>query len=101
MPLRPIVDTLDARRLVAYLELSAVGNRPLADVDVHVVVTTDSAAATGVEATARLASNGTRWARARAELAVDSLAAGRYVAVAHVRAGGAEIARVSRPFSVR
>jgi hypothetical protein len=101
VPLLPIVDTVDARRVVAYLELAAIGERRLADLEVRVTITNDTAAATDIDARAALTSSGARWARARAELALEGLTAGRYVAVAQVLAGGDEIARVSRPFSVR
>jgi VWFA-related protein len=99
-PLHPVVDRIDGEKAVAYVELSAVGGRPLTDVTVHIVVVRDDEAQTGVDVSAEVLQSGGLWARARAELPLDRLATGRYVAIAHVRNGETEIARVSRPFTV-
>lgn len=99
-PLHPAVDRVGGQRAIAYVELSAIGSRPLTDVNVDIVIVRDDAAETGVRVNAEVMQSGGLWARARAELPLDSLSAGRYVAIAHVRNGDAEIATVSRPFSV-
>jgi VWFA-related protein len=99
-PLHPLVDRVDERQVVAYVELSAIGARPLTDVAVRIVVAKDDGAMTTVEARADVVHSGGLWARARAVLPLESLSAGRYVAVAQVSNGGAEVARVARPFTV-
>jgi VWFA-related protein len=100
LPLHPVVDRLDTRRVVAYLELSAVGARPLTDVGVRIRIVNETSTPAGVDVKADVLQSGGLWARARAELPLDALAPGRYVAVAQVVNGDVEIARVSRPFSV-
>jgi VWFA-related protein len=100
-PLHPIVDRVDDRRVVAYLELAGTANRPLTKVNVSFEIVADGPAQTGVSAAANVIQSGGLWARARAELALGSLAPGRYVAVASVFDDGRELGRVSRPFSVR
>lgn len=99
--LHPLVDTTDEGRIVAYMELAATGGRTLTDVQVRVAILRDDAADTGVTARAEVSQSGGLWARARAELPLASLAPGRYVAVAQVLNEGAEIARVTRPFTRR
>jgi VWFA-related protein len=100
-PLHPFVDRVDAPRVVAYLEIAAVADRPLSNLHVRIEVLPENPATRPVSAAARITQSGRLWARARAEVPLESLVAGRYVAVAHVSDGDAEVARVARPFSIR
>lgn len=100
-PLHPIVDRVDTASVVAYLELAAVADRPLSDVRVRVEVLADDASQTSVRANAEVTQSGRLWAHARGELPLQSLPPGRYVAVAHVLSAEREVARVSRPFTLR
>lgn len=99
-PLHPIVDGVTAAQIVAYLEIAAFADRPLQDMRVHFDVQEADAHATTVTAVADLQQSGRLWAQARAELTLETLARGRYIAVARVMSGDAEIARVSRPFTL-
>jgi VWFA-related protein len=100
-PLQPLVDRVDDSRMVAYLELSAAPNQTLADVGVQFEIRTEEMTSTAVDAAAEVSPRAGRWARARAELQLETLPSGRYVAIARVMHAGREIARVSRPFRVR
>jgi hypothetical protein len=91
---------MDARHLVAYLEVSARSSRPLPALQVHVDVVADSAEPL-VRTRADVTGSGRLWARARADVPLESLARGSYVAVARIVDGERELARVSRPFQLR
>ena len=97
--LHPVVDRIDDSHIVAYLELSAVANRPLTDVRVQFEILADGATRAALEARADVMQSGGLWARARAELPLESLSPGRYTAVARVMNGDREVARVTRPFT--
>jgi hypothetical protein len=64
-------------------------------------VVREDAVATGVEVNADVTQSGGLWARARAEMPLDALSAGSYVVIARVMSGEYEMARVSRPFTIR
>ena len=100
-PLHPVVDQIDDRRVVAYLELAAAGGQPLKDVEVRIEVVDGNERRTEVEATADVTRSGGLWARARAELPLETLPSGRYVAIARVLTSEGELTRVSRAFRVR
>jgi VWFA-related protein len=100
-PLQPIVDVVDAESMVAYLELAAVTDRPLGNVRVRLEVMAEENSGSALQANADVVQSGRLWARARAELALHTLPRGRYVAIAHVIDDDGELARVSRPFTVR
>jgi hypothetical protein len=68
---------------------------------VRVEVLADDATQTAVQTNAEVTQSGRLWARARGELKLDALPPGPYLAVAHVLSGDQELARVSRPFSLR
>jgi VWFA-related protein len=99
-PLHPIVDGVEAESLVAYLELAALADRPLSNLRVRVEVLADDTSQTSVQTNADVTQSGRLWARARGELKLNSLAPGRYLAVAHVLSGDLELARISRPFTL-
>lgn len=98
-PLEPLIDRVDARHVVAYLELAGTSETPLADVHVRIDVMAEDGPAPHVSVPAEVVASGGVWAHVRALLPLDGLAPGRYAAVAHIMRGGAEIARVSRPFT--
>jgi hypothetical protein len=100
-PLHPIVDRISDSRVVAYLELAASTNHPLASLRVRVEVIADPAVPTNVAAVAEVAQSGGLWARARAELPLSTLSPGRYVAVARVFNDAGELGRVTRPFTLQ
>jgi hypothetical protein len=85
---------------VAYLELAALADRPLSNLRVRVEVLADDTSQTSVQTNADVTQSGRLWARARGELKLNSLAPGRYLAVAHVLSGDRELARISRPFTL-
>jgi VWFA-related protein len=100
VPLHPVVDRIEDARMVAYLELAAVSGRPLTDVDVRFEIARDDGTPTAVASAAEMTQSGGLWARARGELALATLARGRYIVTAHVMNGDQEIARASRPFRI-
>jgi hypothetical protein len=86
--------------MVGYLEVCAVGSRPLTDLLVRLTVLAEDGSSSGIQSNADVAQSGGLWARARAELDLQRLPRGRYVVVADVLNAGNEIGRVSRSFAI-
>lgn len=97
-PLAPFVDRVSGQSVIAYLETHSGGNAPRPDA-VRVSITppaSDTVVATG-RASISVRDGG--WAMARTMVPIAALPAGAYVARAEILAGGAVVARTSRPFT--
>jgi hypothetical protein len=98
-PLEPLIDRIDATRLSVYLEAYAAGPDPLADLQVSFDIVPADALTPILTQSATVTRHGTRWAAARAELALDGIATGPYLAIARVTDGSRELARAARRFT--
>ena len=98
IPLHPLVDRVEQPQVVAYAELSSNG-RLLRDLQIRFEVLPENSTAPQLVVPGELIRGSDRWAATRAVLAIDSLPAGRYVAVARVLSGEDELVRTTRPFT--
>jgi VWFA-related protein len=99
-PLHPIVDRIDASRVVAYLEMAAVADRPLTDLRVRLEILADGATKAPVTVNAEVVQSGRLWARARGHLDLGSLETGHYLAIAHITDAAGAVGSVSRRFRI-
>jgi VWFA-related protein len=98
-PLDPIVDRTTDGQVSSYVEIYAGDAEPLPDLQVIFEISAPGAKSALVAEEAQVARHGGRWADARADLSVEALPPGQYVAVARVMAGDRELARATRPFT--
>ncbi len=98
-PLAPLIDTVSAGAVVAYLELHADLGVTLPEV-VRIVVTGVSDERPLVTVPATVTKADSAWAVARATVPLASLPPGAHMARAEVLSAGAIVARVGRPFTV-
>jgi VWFA-related protein len=99
-PLAPLIDRTSDTRLSAYLETYVVGAGPLPEIEVRFEIVPADALTPAVTEAGSMTRQGTRWAAARAVLALDALAPGAYLAIARVSDGGVEVARAARRFTL-
>ena len=98
-PLRPWVDRIRERRIMAYLELYGEAADLLSSATVHVEVAADAASPPLMTVPANLSRPDDAWAIARVVLPLDTLEAGQYVVRAHVSVDGHVHTRV-RPITI-
>jgi hypothetical protein len=98
-PLDPIVDRTTDTRVSSYVEIYAADALPLPEMQVVFEVMSLDASTPLISQEGQVQRHGERWAEARAQLSIDALPAGQYVAVARVMTDGKQLARATRPFT--
>jgi VWFA-related protein len=98
-PLEPFVDRVSGAALIAYLETHSSGTAPRPDA-VRVAITPAASTTVAVTGRASVSVRDGGWAMARTMVPIAALPPGSYVAQAEILAGGAVVARTTRPFTI-